>query len=333
MSSQSNLQARIRTLRQEAEGILSVELVPLPGMPLPPFTAGAHIDLHLANGLTRSYSLSNAQDETDRYVLGVLADSKSRGGSRYIHENFRCGATLNIGVPRNAFALDESASASVLVAGGIGITPILCMYRRLMALQKAHDSNSAGGDVFPGTVKLVYCARSRLQAAFLDELHALGGDIHLHFDDEHDGKPFDLDSYMAQQAPDVHAYCCGPSVMLNAFEAACTNAGIRHVHVERFAADPGVSATPRSGYQVELAKSGLTLEVPADASLLETLIAAGIQAEHSCMEGICGACETRVLSGCPDHRDSVLSTAEKASNKVMMICVSGAKEGKLVLDL
>lgn len=323
MGSDQHLQARIRTLRYEAEGVMSVELVPQEGAHWPSFTAGAHIDLHLPNGLTRSYSLLNAQEETDRYVLGILADSKSRGGSRYIHDHFRCGTNLNIGVPRNAFALDESAAESVLVAGGIGITPILCMYRRLIALNKP--------------VKLVYCARNRRQAAFLDELQALGGDLHCHFDDEQGGKPFDLAAWLATQSPDVHAYCCGPGAMLNAFEAACASAGIAHVHVERFAADPALTSTPSEGYEVELAKSGLTLQVAPGASLLETIMAAGVDAEYSCMEGICGACETRVLSGCPDHRDAVLSASEKASNKVMMICVSGAKPGadagKLVLDL
>ncbi len=326
MGSEQHLQARIRTLRYEADGVMSVELVPQDGAHWPAFTAGSHIDLYLPNGLTRSYSLLNAQDEADRYVLGILADSKSRGGSRYIHDHFRCGANVNIGAPRNAFALDESAAHSVLVAGGIGITPILCMYRRLIALNKP--------------VKLVYCARNRRQAAFLDELQALGGELHCHFDDEQGGKPFDLASWLASQSPDVHAYCCGPGMMLNAFEAACAAAGISNVHVERFAADPTLSNTSQEGYEVALAKSGVTLHVTPGVSLLETIMAAGIDVNYSCMEGVCGACETRVLGGCPDHRDAVLSTSEKASNKVMMICVSGARTGKdaaaagrLVLDL
>jgi len=334
MSSQQILQARIRTLRHEADGILSVELVPVKGEHWPGFAAGAHIDFHLPNGLTRSYSLLNDQSESDRYVVGILADAKSRGGSRYIHDNFRCGHNLNIGVPRNAFALDETAHEIVLVAGGIGITPILCMYRRLMRLNEA-ASVSALSSAKPAArrVRLIYCARSREQAAFIDELDALGGDIHYHFDAEHDGRPFDLHAFMAEQSPSVHAYCCGPGVMLDAFEAACAAAGIAHVHVERFAADTAVIDAPRAGYQVELAKSGLTLEVSPDKSLLDTVLAAGVDVDYSCMEGICGACETAVLKGCPDHRDSVLSKTEKASNKVMMICVSGCKEGSLTLDL
>lgn len=319
MSSNELLQARIRTLRYEAEGVLSVELIPAQGTHFPTFDPGAHIDLHLPNGLTRSYSLLNSCDERDRYVLGILSDRQSRGGSRYVHDNFRCGITLPIGAPRNHFALDDSAGSTVLIAGGIGITPILCMYRRLRGAGKE--------------VQLVYCSRSRAQAAFLDELAALGGDVHLHFDDENGGQPFDLAGYFEQQRKTIHAYCCGPGVMLNAFEAACHASGIEHVHVERFAADQAVVQAPKGSYTVQLAKSGKTLDVPAGKTLLETLLEAGVEVEYSCAEGICGACETRVLGGCPDHRDAVLSASEKASNKTMMICVSAAKTGTLILDL
>ncbi|MDR3101539.1 MAG: PDR/VanB family oxidoreductase [Paraburkholderia sp.] len=319
MSNTELLNARIRTLRYEAEGVLSVELVPVGGVSFPAFSAGAHVDLHLPNGLTRSYSLLNSSTESNRYVLGILSDRQSRGGSRYVHENFRCGMTLPIGKPRNNFALDETAESSLLVAGGIGITPILCMYRHLRAEGKA--------------VQLVYCARSRAQAAFLDELATLGGHVDLYFDDEHGGKPFDLGGFLRTQPKHVHAYCCGPSVMLAAFEAACDSAGIENVHIERFAADSTVVQAPGTSYTVELAKCRRTLEVPADKSLLDTLLEAGVDVDYSCREGICGACETRVLEGCPDHRDSVLSLAEKKANRTMMVCVSGAQCGKLVLDL
>ncbi|WP_322063144.1 PDR/VanB family oxidoreductase [Paraburkholderia sp. J63] len=319
MSNTDLLQARIRTLRYEAQGVMSVELVPENGAEFPGFSAGAHVDLHLPNGLTRSYSLLNSSTDANRYVLGILSDRQSRGGSRYVHENFRCGMTLPIGKPRNNFALDETAEETVLVAGGIGITPILCMYRRLRETGKS--------------VRVIYCARSRAQAAFLDELAALGGNVHLHFDEEKDGKPFDLAGFFATQPKHAHAYCCGPSVMLSAFEAACEGAGIANVHIERFAADAAVVHAPSEGYTVQLAKSGKTVEVEAGKSLLDTLIAAGVDVEYSCAEGICGACETRVIEGVPDHRDSVLSASEKSANKTMMICVSGAKCGKLVLDL
>jgi ferredoxin-NADP reductase len=332
--SKSNLSAMVRTLRYEAAGIMSVELVPAAGSraPFPGFTPGAHIDLHLPSGLVRSYSLVNApgeqgqqnqqsqQSPQSRYVLGILADPKSRGGSRFIHDNFRVGMTLEISEPRNHFVLDESAEHTVLIAGGIGVTPILCMYRRLRALGRS--------------VKLMYCSRTAPQAAFVDELNALGGDITYHFDDQHDGKPASLADFLSGQPAGTHAYCCGPGVMLDAFEAACAQAGITNVHIERFAAAPDAPAPATSeGYVVTLAKSGREIAVPAGATLLDTLLAAGIDAEHSCMEGVCGACETRVLDGCPDHRDSVLSASERAGNQVMMICVSGCKGDRLTLDL
>lgn len=315
----THIRARVRTIRHEAERVLSVELVPVDRGSFPRFTPGAHIDLHLANGITRSYSLMNSPDEVDRYVVGILDDANSRGGSRYVHEQLRCGAILPISAPRNNFALDENAATTVLVAGGIGITPMLCMYRRL---------REQGRDV-----RLIYCARERSQAAFLDQLESLGGAVHLYFDAENGGRPFDLATLLAQQPAVVHAYCCGPNAMLNAFETACQNAGIVNVHIERFAAASPVTEAQQSGYTVELAKSGRRLAVPAGAALLDVLLEAGVEVDHSCREGLCGACETRVLGGCPDHRDSVLTQSEKASNTVMMICVSGARSGTLVLDL
>ncbi|WP_310631351.1 PDR/VanB family oxidoreductase [Paraburkholderia sp.] len=315
----ARLQARVRTLRHEAQRIASIELVPVEGEVFPPFTPGAHLDVHLPNGLTRSYSLVNAPEEQGRYVIGVLHDEKSRGGSRWLHEELRCGATLSIGAPRNNFALDEAASSTLLVAGGIGVTPMLCMYRKLRERGRA--------------VQFVYCARSRAQAAFLDELAALGGEVQLHFDDEHDGRPFDLAACLARQTSDVHAYCCGPGAMLDAFQSACAEAGIANVHIERFAASAPVESAQRTGYTVELARSGRTLFVPAGKPLLDALLDADVDVEYSCREGLCGACQTRVLGGCVDHRDSVLTQSERAANDAMMICVSGAQSGTLVLDL
>ncbi|TAL55086.1 PDR/VanB family oxidoreductase [Pandoraea sp.] len=321
MSSANNLSAMIRTLRYEARGIMSVELVPTEGGSFPPFEPGAHIDLHLSSGLVRSYSLVNSPGERDRYVLGILADPKSRGGSRFIHDNFRVGMTVQIAPPRNNFALVEDAPHTVLIAGGIGITPILCMYRRLSELGRS--------------VEMLYCARHAAQAAFVDELHALGGKLTCHFDEAHGDRPADLAAYLAGKPAGTHAYCCGPAVMLGAFEQACEAAGIAHVHLERFAPAPDAAppAAAASGYTVELARSGKSVRVEPGATLLDSLLAAGADVQTSCLEGICGTCETRVLEGCPDHRDSVLSAAERATNKVMMICVSGCKGERLVLDL
>jgi len=316
MSSSVPIPVRVQCMRVEARNILSVELAAIDGAALPAFTPGAHIDLHLAPGLTRSYSISSSPDERDRYVVGVLHDRNSRGGSSYIHQQLRPGQQMLIDPPRNHFELDASADLSVLVAGGIGITPILCMLEHLLRAGKR--------------VALFYAARSRAEAAFLSRLPA---DIHphLHFDEEQGGAP-DLLAYLAAMPATAHFYCCGPRPMIDAFEAAAKQLNLPHWHVERFAAK---AAEPAAGgaYHVTLAKSGKTLAVPAGAVLLDCLLQAGADVAHSCREGVCGSCETRVLSGTPEHRDSVLSQSEQASNHCMMVCVSGCLSKELVLDL
>jgi len=318
MSTNQTLTMRVQAMRYEARGVVSVELRAAEGGELPAYAPGAHIDLHLGNGLVRSYSLCGAPEQRDRYVVGVLNDRASRGGSRYVHEQLRVGATLPVTAPRNHFALDESAAHTVLVAGGIGITPIACMARRLAQLGRSFE--------------LLYCARSRAEAAFLDELEQYGDALRLHLDEEQGGAP-DLAARLAGHAPDTHFYCCGPGPMLQAFESACAGLGYQNVHIERFAADPAVSAVQEGEYTVELARCGKRLTVPAGKALLDALLEAGVEVDHSCREGVCGSCETRVLEGLPEHRDSVLSKNERESGKTMMVCVSGCKGARLVLDL
>jgi len=319
------LTARIHAMCHEAQGVISIELRPAEGAAaFPPFTAGAHIDLHLPNGLVRSYSLLNSQDDGQRYVIGVLHDRNSRGGSRHVHEQLRIGTQLPISAPRNNFALDESARHSVLVAGGIGVTPMLSMLDRLVALSRQVD--------------VIYCARSRREAPFVERVKALAldGDVRVtwHFDDERGGPPR-LDELLAACPADTHVYCCGPGPMLDAFELACAEHGYANRHIERFSAasDVADAAMAQEGYRVELRRSGKTLDVPVGASLLDTLLEAGVKHDFSCREGVCGACETKVLAGEVDHRDSILGKAERAANKTMMVCVSGCRKGPLVLDL
>lgn len=317
----ASLQAFVHTLRHEAQDVISVELRPVDGTLFPAFTPGSHIDLSLPNGLVRSYSLSNCSDDKNRYVVGVLRDRGSRGGSRCVHESLRVGIPITISEPRNHFVLDESAAHTVLVAGGIGITPLLCMARRLKALGRSFE--------------VLYFARDRKGAAFLDELQAMGMPLHQHFDSEQGCAP-DLRELLARRAPDAgtHHYACGPTPMLDAFEKVCAELGHVNAHIERFAPlEIKAAGDARSNYTVELRRSGRFIEITPEKSLLDTLIEAGIKADHSCCEGVCGSCETRVLAGEPDHRDSVLSPKERASNKVMMICVSGCKSETLVLDL
>lgn len=321
MTGGTTLQAWVHTLRFEADEIISVDLRPAAGTTFPAFAAGSHIDLHLPNGMVRSYSLFNDSTENHRYVVGVLKDRASRGGSRCVHEQLRVGMPLTISAPRNNFPLHEDATHSVLIAGGIGVTPMLCMARRLKALSRSFE--------------FVYLARSRKSAAFVADIEALGVPVTWHFDDEKGGPP-DLKAILSAHAPSagLHHYACGPSVMLDVFEAQCAALGHGNAHIERFTAvEKAAAADAVSAYTVELRQSGLTFEVTADTTLHKKLIELNANVPFSCGEGICGACETRVLEGVVDHRDSVLTDAEQATNKVMMVCVSGCKSSRLVLDL
>ncbi|MCU0927379.1 MAG: PDR/VanB family oxidoreductase [Hydrogenophaga sp.] len=321
MSNATTVQAWVHTLRFEADDIIGVELRPVEGSTFPAFEAGSHIDLHLPNGMVRSYSLCNDSRETHRYVLGVLKDRASRGGSRCVHEQLRVGMRLGISAPRNNFPLHEDASHSVLLAGGIGVTPVLCMARRLQALGRSFE--------------FVYCARSRKSAAFIAEIEALGAPVTWHFDDEHGGPP-DLKALLGRRAPSAseHFYACGPAVMLDGFEKTCAALGHTHAHIERFTAvEVAASADAKQAYTVELRRSGKTFEVTPDKTLHQCLIDIRANVPFSCEEGICGSCETRVIEGEPDHRDSVLTAAEQATNQSMMVCVSGCKSARLVLDL
>jgi len=319
--SNTTLNAFVHTLRFEADDVTSVELRPMPGTEFPAFTAGSHIDLHLPNGMVRSYSLCNASEERGRYVVGVLRDRASRGGSRCVHEQLRVGMPITISPPHNNFELHGDAAHSVLIAGGIGVTPILCMARKLAASGRSFE--------------VMYFARSRKGAAFIAELQSLGMPLALHFDDEAGGPP-DLRARLAARKVDAstHHYACGPAVMLDAFEKFCGELGHENAHIERFTAvEVAASAEAKASYTVELRKSGKTFTVTPAKSLLDTLLEGGIDVAYSCCEGVCGSCETSVLAGEPDHRDSVLSAKERASNKVMMLCVSGCKSSSLALDL
>jgi len=321
--SSPTLNALVHTMRYEADGIVSVEFRPAsPEVDFPAFEAGSHIDLHLPNGLVRSYSLCNPSTDRQRYVVGVLNDRKSRGGSRYVHQQLRVGMTLAISQPRNNFKLEEGAAHSVLVAGGIGVTPIWCMLQRLAAIGKPAE--------------LIYCARSRKESAFGEAIAALAAEkgiaLTWHFDEEKGGPP-DLAALLGGKGADSHYYCCGPTPMLDNFEKTCAQLGLANAHIERFAAVHVEAPSATQSYLVECARSGKTVEVPPGKSILDSLIDAGLNPDHSCKEGVCGACETKVLDGEVDHHDGILTKLERASNKTMMICVSGCKRGPLVLDI
>ena len=318
----STLQVRVRATTYEAQKVLGFELVPLePATELPAFTAGAHIDVHLPGGLLRSYSLLNDPRESRRYCLGVNLEAQSRGGSRHMHEQLRTGSVLTISKPRNLFEMDESSPFNVFIAGGIGITPLLSMIARSQAL---------------GTPwRLHYAARTRQHAGFLDLLAAYqgqpGADVQLNFDQEPGGQMLDLNAVISALPVGAHVYACGPQPLLAAYEQATFSLPPARVHREYFAAQE--AAATESGYTVTLARSQRTLQISPGQTLLEGLLAIGAEPTFSCQQGICGTCEVRVLEGTPDHRDMVLTEAEKAANDRMMVCCSGAKSARLVLDL
>lgn len=322
VTASSTLQVRVRATTYEAQNILGFELVPLdPATALPAFTAGAHIDVHLPGGLLRSYSLLNDPQETHRYRIGVNQDAHSRGGSRHMHEQLRTGAVLTISTPRNLFAMDESSAFNVFIAGGIGITPMLSMIARSQTL---------------GTPwRLHYAARTRQHAGFLDLLAAYqgqpGAEVQLNFDQEPGGQMLNLNAVIAAIPEGAHVYACGPQPLLAAYEQATASLPPAHVHREYFAAKE--AAATDGGYSVTLARSQRTLQIQPGQTLLDGLIAIGTEPTFSCQQGICGTCEVKVLEGIPDHRDMVLTDAEKAANDRMMVCCSGAQSAGLVLDL
>lgn len=320
--STATLKARVSSIGHEANGVLSIELAPATdGLKFPAVDAGAHINIDLPNGLRRSYSIFNADAEAQSYQIAVLNNRPSRGGSRYIHENLRVGDMLDISHPANNFPLNEAGEKFVFVAGGIGITPIYSMLRRLHALGKK--------------AKLIYCARSKESAAFRRELESLGEnglDVQWHFDDEQGSTP-DLQRLLSLTGPEPHYYCCGPTPMLTAFESICKQYQYPHAYIERFSAEPPEAAAPDRAYKIELRKTGVELEVLPGKSILDTILEAGYDADYGCKEGLCGACESRVIDGEIDHRDSILSQAQKARGVSMLICVSGCQSERLVLDL
>jgi ferredoxin-NADP reductase len=313
------LKLAIRSVLIPADRVVSIELGASDGSPLPGWTPGAHIDLHLPSGLVRSYSLHGDPGDRGSYHIAVLNAGNGRGGSAEVHRVAVPGIELPASVPLNSFEM-ESARHYLFIAGGIGVTPLLPM---ALAASRAEK---------PWT--FVYGGRTRASMAFLDRLAALpGGRLEVVPQDEL-GLP-DLARSFAVLPAGAAAYCCGPGGMLTAVTdvGASTRPDVA-VHIERFAA----SASPATGdgdhpFEVELARSGLTIEVPAGVSVLDAVRARIGGVMSNCERGICSSCETAVLAGTPDHRDSVLTPKEKAANRYMMICVSRSLTPRLVLDL
>jgi cytochrome P450/ferredoxin-NADP reductase len=314
----SELETRTRVVakRQVADGVAALTLRDLDGHPLPPWDAGAHVDLILDDAPTRQYSLCGDPAGAAEYRLGILRDPDGRGSSRYVHDRLQEGDTVRVRGPRNNFPLVASPRY-LFVAGGIGITPILPMIR---------SAEEAGADW-----RLVYGGRRRASMAFLDELARYGDRVSVCPQDE--TGLLDLDTLLGTPLPDTLVYCCGPEPLLAAVEQRCAGWPPRSLHVERFAPKALTAPVRTEAFEVVLQQSGLTLTIPPDRSILSVVDEAGVGVLSSCAEGTCGTCETTVLDGIPDHRDSVLDETEKKANDCMMICVSRSCTERLVLDL
>ncbi|MBN3801469.1 oxidoreductase [Paraburkholderia sp. Ac-20336] len=306
-----------------ATDICLFELSSADSEPLPPFSAGAHIDVHV-DGFTRQYSLCNSPAERGVYQIGVLRDPASRGGSIAMHA-YAAGATLEISEPRNHFPLDAHAKHTILLAGGIGITPILCMAMELLDTGRSFE--------------LHYCTRELARAAFLDRLAQAGlkEHSHLYFDSDAAEQRIDLQAVLAQPDQDTHVYVCGPAGFIDAVLGTATNAGwpAANLHREYFGARQEVEGSSDSNvaFQVSLASSGKLVEVPAGTTVVEALRTCGIEVPVSCEQGVCGTCLTRVLAGEPDHRDVYLTDEERAANDQFLPCCSRSKTPVLVIDL
>ena len=299
-----------------SEGVVALTLRQVNNEPLPRWEPGSHIDLILGDAPTRQYSLCGDPEDHHVWRLGILRDPNGSGGSLYVHDQLQVGASVRIRGPRNNFPLVDSPKY-LFIAGGIGITPILAM----IAVAEANGADW----------RLVYGGRQRASMAFLDELAAYGDRVTVWPQDE--SGFLDLDGLLGTPLADTKVYCCGPEPLLAAVEAKAAHWPHGSLHVERFVAKPLTEPVRTDAFDVYLAQSELTLSVPPDKSILDVVDAAGVGVLSSCGEGTCGTCETPVLEGEVDHRDSVLDDDEKAANDCMMICVSRACTARLVLDL
>ncbi len=312
---------KVARIVDETPRIKSIELVAADGGALPAFTAGAHIDVTLGNGETRSYSLLNDATETHRYVVAVLREAQSRGGSTYVHDRLRAGDVLDASPPANNFPLNEAGERHILIAGGIGITPLMAMSRRL----------AGRGASFT----LHYCAKSRAEAAFVDALEAeFGPRLKTHFDGGDIARGLDVAALLKERPPAAHVYVCGPPGLIRAVREAARHWPKGSVHYELFRgseADIALRSSDRA-FEIVLQRAGKTLIVPADKSILQTLAEAGIKIKTLCKEGVCGTCRVGLVEGRVDHRDEVLTDEERERN--IQVCVSRALPGEtLVLDL
>lgn len=322
MSTAPTLQVRVARKAIEAQDIVTLELVAVDGAALPAFSAGSHIDVQLPNGITRQYSLCNDPQETHRYQIGVLRDAASRGGSTAVHDRVQEGDVLTISAPRNHFGLAHEAKKHLLLAGGIGVTPILCMAERLA---------NTGADF-----ALHYATRAPERTAFRQRIAAspFASRVQFHYDNGDAAQKLDLQTLLGQPQAGTHLYVCGPKGFMDAVLNTARAAGWpeAQIHYEFFGAEVAKSDSDAS-FEIKLASSGRIVMVPKDQTVVQALAAAGVDIMISCEQGVCGTCLTRVLEGVPDHKDSYLTPEEQAANDQFTPCCSRSKTPQLVLDL
>lgn len=317
----NELLVQVRRRKEEAVGICSLELVRTDGALLPEFSAGAHIDVHVAPGLVRQYSLCGDPFERRHWRIAVLREPVSRGGSLAVHERLMPGTELQVSMPRNHFPL-VAATRTILIAGGIGVTPMLAMARTL----------HARGQMFV----LHYCARDELRMAFRPEIEAApwAHHVRLYVSDGLAARRLDARQVIPNPDAETHLYVCGPASLIDHALSTARSLGWpeEHLHREHFGA--ALTDSPEDcAFEVELARSRKICHVPADKTALQALLAYGIELAFSCEAGVCGTCLTRVLHGVPDHRDTYLTDAERAANDQFLPCCSRARSPRLVLDL
>jgi vanillate O-demethylase ferredoxin subunit len=320
--SSPTLQVRVAAKAVEAQDIVTLELVATDGKALPAFAAGSHVDVTLPNGITRQYSLCNDPQETHRYLIGVLRDPASRGGSQAAHDLVQEGDVLQISAPKNHFPLAHEAKKSLLLAGGIGVTPILCMAERLAI---------TGADF-----EMHYATRAPERTAFRQRIAASGfaDRVQFHYDNGEAAQKLDLQALLAAPQAGTHLYVCGPKGFMDAVLATARAQGWPEdqLHYEFFGAEVAKSDSD-AGFEIKLASSGRIVLVPKDQTVTQALAAAGVEIMMSCEQGVCGTCLTRVLEGVPDHKDSYLTPEERAANDQFLPCCSRSKTPQLVLDL
>jgi vanillate O-demethylase ferredoxin subunit len=314
----------VDSITQEAPGILSFRLVDPAGAPLPPYTPGAHVDITVPGGIVRQYSLCSDPADLGAYLIAVKLEAASRGGSRALHTDVQPGTVLEVGVPRNLFALEKSAPEHLLFGAGIGITPLLNMAYALARTDARWT--------------LHYFARSAEDAAFagLFAREPFADNVRFHYGVQPDALDAELDGCLAAASTGAfaHVYTCGPAPFMDRVVArAAIGRPEDAIHLEHFKADPVAAEGEDHAFELKLASSGELLAVPVGATIVEVLARAGIQIDTSCKEGICGTCIVPVLEGEPDHRDHCLSKKEKAANDQICACVSRSRSAQLVLDL